>query len=280
MRSVILAIVAILSITQVSEAQLLRRFRKNPLGVDSSCPNGFCPNVNTRATGHWTHPGTIGQHMATAHGTDTSGMTREEALSLHDAIHEGRAPNNISKTLLPVGPTIIPVVQSTPTVIPTYALSAYATAPIVVKSGGSSGSVKAGSWTYSHGSTGSTVKFYDAKGTLLGTATEQKTSAGSTISPEIAGIQQLNIGDRVKFRRNLLEAARNARQAGDITPAQYFLLSAASRSPIVLDQIQAAVHEAAIEEGLATPQAVDWDALLAFIEKLIPIIIQLIDLFS
>lgn len=118
----------------------------------------------------------------------------------------------------------------------------------------------------------------------------QRDSDGAVItsiatSPTVAKsgtqvVEQLAIGDRIKFRRSLLAAAKQARNAGDITPAQYFLLSAASRNPLVLDRIQQAVHEAAIEEGLATAQAIDWDSLIGFIEKLIPIIIQLIDLFS
>jgi hypothetical protein len=61
---------------------------------------------------------------------------------------------------------------------------------------------------------------------------------------------------------------------------EYFALSAASRNPRVLEKMQAAVHEAAIEEGLASTQAIDWSSLIDFIEKLIPIIIKLIDLFS
>ena len=82
------------------------------------------------------------------------------------------------------------------------------------------------------------------------------------------------------FRRSLLEAARNARKSGEITAVEFFMLSAASRNPATLDKMQAAIHEAAIEEGLATAQAIDWNSLIDFIEKLIPIIIKLIDLFG
>lgn len=42
----------------------------------------------TAARGHWTFPGDIFSHMQGAHGTDTSGMTAEQAMSLHDALHE------------------------------------------------------------------------------------------------------------------------------------------------------------------------------------------------
>jgi hypothetical protein len=47
-----------------------------------------------------------------------------------------------------------------------------------------------------------------------------------------------------------------------------------------LANIQAWVHENAIQEGLATTQAPDWNAIIDFIERLVPLIIQLIDLFG
>ena len=145
-----------------------------------------------------------------------------------------------------------------------YSSSSYAvrSSGVTARSFGSSGGLSVGS--------------RDSDGAVI-------SSIGSTVSPSIAKagtVEQLAFGDRIKFRRSLLAAAKQAREAGDITPAQYFLLSAASRNPNTLDKMQAAVHEAAIEEGLATAQAIDWDALIGFIEKLIPIIIQLIGLFG
>ena len=157
--------------------------------------------------------------------------------------------------------------------MPNYASSAYSAPVISSRSFGSGGSAVNG------GSTGGfAVGQRDSDGAII-------SSIGSTVSPTIVkagtqAIEPLAFGDRIKFRRTLLAAAKQAREAGDITPAQYFMLSAASRNPNTLDKMQAAVHEAAIEEGLATTQAVDWDALIGFIEKLIPIIIQLIGLFS
>jgi hypothetical protein len=90
----------------------------------------------------------------------------------------------------------------------------------------------------------------------------------------------LRIGDRATFRKSLIAAARKARDSGQITGLEFFLLSAASRNPATLEKMQAAVHEAAIEEGLATTQAIDWNQLIEFIEKLIPVIIKLIELFG
>jgi hypothetical protein len=41
----------------------------------------------TRSSGgtHWTYPGEIRQHLASGHGVNASGMSREEADSLHNA---------------------------------------------------------------------------------------------------------------------------------------------------------------------------------------------------
>jgi hypothetical protein len=43
--------------------------------------------VRPRA-GHWSYPGSIDDHLKSQHGVDTSGMTREQMLSTHDALHE------------------------------------------------------------------------------------------------------------------------------------------------------------------------------------------------
>lgn len=278
-RFALIAVMAMLACSNPAFAQLFPNAPWNKRATPSSCPAGGCPDSQgssqVSSAGHWTYPGTITNHLQGAHGVPTNGMSREQMLDLHDALHEGRSP-------------------AMKQAVPAYAQSSYAaplpsvstgasTGSYVLKSGGSTGA--SGTWSGSLGSTGTTIRIFDARGCLISTINEP--SAGSTVSPEIAksavtaqGIQQLAVGDRVKFRRVLLTAAQRSRDAGDITQAQYLLLSFASRSPKVLEQIQGAVHEQAIAEGLATAQAIDWDALLAFIEKLIPIIIQLIDLFS
>lgn len=272
-----IAVMAMLACSTPAFAQLLPNAPWNKRAQASSCPRGGCPDSQAvSSAGHWTYPGTITNHLQGAHGVPTNGMSREQMLDLHDALHEGRAP--AMKQVAPAAYAEASYAAPLPAL-----RSGGSTGSYVLKSGGSTGS--SGTWSGSFGSTGTTIRIFDARGCLISTINEP--SAGSTISPEIAksattvqGIQQLAVGDRVKFRRVLLAAAQKARDAGDITSAQYLLLSFASRSPRVLEQIQGAVHEQAIEEGLATAQAIDWDALINFIEKLIPIIIQLIDLFS
>jgi len=41
---------------------------------------------------HWTFPGMIDNHLRSTHGVDVSGMSREQMLSTHDAIHESSTP--------------------------------------------------------------------------------------------------------------------------------------------------------------------------------------------
>jgi hypothetical protein len=58
----------------------------------------------------------------------------------------------------------------------------------------------------------------------------------------------------------------------------------ATRNPRQLRAIYAGVTEAAIDAGMVDASSdadgFDWNALLAFIERLIPLILQLISLFS
>jgi hypothetical protein len=82
--------------------------------------------------------------------------------------------------------------------------------------------------------------------------------------------------DTKQFRKNLLEAARLARRSGDISIFQHLAIISASRNLKTLEKLKGDVHELAIEDGMATIQAIDWDKLLAFIEKLLPIILKLI----
>lgn len=101
-------------------------------------------------------------------------------------------------------------------------------------------------------------------------------SASSSSVVEAAGI----ISDRMAFRRSLKEATRNQVAQGNITPGQALLLNGLTFFPAKCDAVMAAVHDAAIDEGLATATAIDWDGLASFIERILPIILQLIQLFG
>ena len=61
-------------------------------------------------------------------------------------------------------------------------------------------------------------------------------------------------------------------------------INMATRNPRQLAKIYAGVTEAAVDAGMvdanASADGFDWTTLLAFIERLIPLILQLISLFS
>ena len=99
-----------------------------------------------------------------------------------------------------------------------------------------------------------------------------------TLAPPVDEVSIL--AKRSDFRQAFLKAVREARDKGDITAFQHGRLIVAALRPRELANIQAWVHENAIQEGLATAQAPDWGAIIDFIERLIPLIMQLIDLFG
>lgn len=102
-----------------------------------------------------------------------------------------------------------------------------------------------------------------------------------TPAPELPQeVSVLRIGDRAKFKRTLMSSAKLAVENGKITQEQYDALNLAIKFPGVAAKLEAALQETAIENGLATSQAIDWDKLADFIERMVPIILKLIDLFS
>lgn len=219
-----------------------------------SCPGGNCPTTANVLPGHWTYPGTISNHLERDHGVSTSGLTRQEQLNLHDSIHEGT-------TGLPIAP--VHIVTSAPAGPPQVTTYYYPSQ--TVKYGNCTGS------TVSGGSTGGSTGSF---------------SGGSSGSDSV-GVQRVG---RREFKRQLLAQAKlliqpgvtdpSQLERGKITQDQYDALSLAIKFPGVAAKIEAALTETAIENGLATTQAIDWEKLADFIERMIPIILKLIDLFS
>jgi len=83
------------------------------------CPGGVCPvpissvsyeslplptampiqitNV-APVVGHWSYPGDIATHLAESHGVSAAGMSHEQALTLHDQLHEGGITRSASSS--------------------------------------------------------------------------------------------------------------------------------------------------------------------------------------
>jgi len=92
-----------------------------------------------------------------------------------------------------------------------------------------------------------------------------------------------------KFRQSLLKAADAAAKAGTIKRVDVIRLRVASLSPAFLAQAERlAVIQMSFsgeevptdDEGKIDVAKIDWEALLAFIERLVPLILKLIDLFA
>lgn len=103
--------------------------------------------------------------------------------------------------------------------------------------------------------------------------TEQSVSATSKFS------------DRVAFRRTFVKAVDKALKDGKINRWQALTIRVASRNDRIMNELQAALTQQAIEDGVATPNAIDWDGLLDFInnidwESLIKFIEAIMKLFA
>jgi hypothetical protein len=101
-----------------------------------------------------------------------------------------------------------------------------------------------------------------------------------------SAVQQVNEN---KFRRVLLKAAQTAAAKKEISRADVVRLRVASLSPAFLAQAERlAVVQMAFSgeevptdaDGKIEAAKIDWDALIEFIERLIPLILKLIDLFA
>lgn len=128
----------------------------------------------------------------------------------------------------------------------------------------------------SYGCTGSApLQSYGCTGSITSYSTVTTESYGSS------GSSVESLRRKSSFRPAFLEAVKRAKESGQINAFQARILTRKSANDRWLADVESDVRAAAIEEGVtsATGQ-IDWDAIISFIEKLIPLIIQLIDLFG
>ena len=295
-----LAIIAIAP--SMAEAQLFRRsFQRSTSVLRSNCPNGVCPtgqvvrqsvrNVITPQSnvsrGHWSYPGTISGHLKATHGVSTIGMSHEQMLNTHDALHENRyVPNYHNSLVVPFPATVIqgpggyydrPQWKTPTSHIPTKAV-APAKTPV--------------STTF--GLTGS-----------RGTTTPGHVLA--QIIPDVSFGLESSIPDHVlaqvdttsapvkvseSFRTSLRKAIVEARKAGKITLRDATRLRVACLSPAFLERAQelAVVQIAASgepsdsvplnDEGMVEVEGINWDGLAKFLEVFVPLLITLLKAFG
>lgn len=96
-----------------------------------------------------------------------------------------------------------------------------------------------------------------------------------------ASVQSVAVASKTGFRTALLKAAEEAQKEGTISRAQLLKLRVVTLIPSVSNGLQQAVAEQAVMEGEAVSiQAIDWNGLAEFLKTIMPLILQLIDLFS
>jgi len=84
-----------------------------------------------------------------------------------------------------------------------------------------------------------------------------------------------------EFRAALLKSGEQAVKAGELSRLDLMRLRLATMSPKMLSAAHQFAAEQCLSDGLcASYGAIDWNQLLAFIKELIPLILELIKLFS
>jgi predicted nuclease of predicted toxin-antitoxin system len=243
----ILALTMLIAFVSDTQAQLFPRLRAT---TTQSCPNGVCPNKGTQTQTQWYNRDglTPREHVEQVHGLSTAHMSHEDVLRSQNDYHNHYGSGHPAKQ----SNTILNKIASS-----TYTCS------------GTKSSC-AGSTVLSVQTTPTVV--------YLETATVSTQQVAAQQVEALANINSL--AERRKCIKAVMQAARQSRDDGKITSFDVATLSILSRTPASMAKIQAVIHETAIEEGLATATAIDWDALISFIEKLIPLIIKLIGLFG
>lgn len=82
------------------------------------------------------------------------------------------------------------------------------------------------------------------------------------------------------FRDALLEAAAKAAEEGTISQQDLRRIRILSHFPAAMRKAEQIVKSNADAEGHLSVGAPDWSALLGFIKELVPLILELIKLFS
>ena len=264
MRYLILAALTLLPAT--AQAQLFPRLfgAKSTAQVGSSCPGGVCPTgaaqqatyrsvgaiaavaapmkaIQNRA-GHWSYPGTIDSHLEGTHGVAMAGMTHQQKLALHDSLHEGTSGSY-------------------------RAVGGYGSIGSAIRSGGSSGGFGVG-----------TVLADGAIVTSVGVTVVTSEAPASVEGLESRGMLTDWIdrrSNKLEFRKALFEAIKQAKDRGVIDDFKAFAIRGLSYMPGNLEIMQASLHEAAISEGMAAPQKIDWEKLIELIIKYLPYILDL-----
>lgn len=294
-----LAIIALAP--SLAEAQLFRRsFQRSTPVLRSNCPNGVCPtgqavrqtvrNVvapqSNVSRGHWSYPGTISGHLQATHGVSTVGMSHEQMLNTHDALHENRyVPNYHTSPAVPSPATVIQgsggYYDRPQWKTPTSPLPAKTATPAKTPASSTFGLVGSSVTIPSH---------------VLAQIAPDVSFGLETTIPEhvLAQVDTASAPVKVSesFRTSLRKAIVEARKAGKITLRDATRLRVACLSPAFLERAQelAVVQIAASgepsdsvplnDEGMVEVEGINWDGLAKFLEVFVPLLITLLKAFG
>jgi hypothetical protein len=275
MRSVLLAVLVLMPV--VCEAQIFRNapWNRGVQSRSSGCPGGICPTgtptraatVSRASAGHWSYPGTIDSHLQSTHGVSTAGMTREQMLNTHDALHEGRSIQRPVQSAPAVIYQSQPVIRVTPQ--PVYR------APV----------------TTLQPTRAPALPSDELFG--LGAMLEPRSvELPKHVLGQIAEPEEVQPAVESGFRSEIVKAIQKARQAGKINARQAVRLRTATLSPAFAAEAQAlAVTQMAFsgensehlpmsDEGVVQVDGINWAGLAKFLEALVPLLLTLLKAFG
>lgn len=238
----------------------------------SSCPGGVCPTSQPAyqpartvvSSGHWTYPGpSIAHHLADAEhaaqlrakGISTRGMSQEQMLSLHDALHENRVvvPNRV-KTITP-SPSVklLPPVQQ-----------------VVIPPSRPAAAASESTFGLSY----------------------VETVIPKHVLAQVAEVEDSRVEVADTFRGALAKAIRDARKSDKITARDAVRLRVAMLSPAFVERAhELAVSQVAFsgeesefvpldENGVVQTEGINWEGLAKFLEVFVPLLITLLKAFG
>jgi hypothetical protein len=256
------SLMAVIFLPGSADAQLFRRNVQRTATVQSSCPGGVCPTRQVvraavpqvvRSSNHWSYPGTIDGHLQSTHGISTAGMSREQMLITHDAIHEGRY----------VTPRVAPVV------IPASKPKSASVVPVPVPQA---------------------VKPVSVSEETFGLSKLVAVEIPSHVLAQIDNSKPAEVQE--SFRRNLAKAIAGARKEGKINARDAVKLRVSMLSPAFVERAQelavtqmafsgeASEHMPVDDEGVVQADGINWDGLLKFLEAFIPLLLTLLERFG
>ena len=125
---------------------------------------------------------------------------------------------------------------------------------------------------------------------LCSTAFAQDIQPTAMIVPNAPAVQETGIFARSEFHKSVVKAAKEMRKKGELTRAQELKLRVALFSPAfqkhcedvaVVQMVFSGSDSVPMSaDGMVDRASIDWDGLIDFLTRLIPILLQLLEIFG